>query len=997
MAIKHLSNISLEQNELQNAVVHALGTAPTSPVLGQIYFNTGTSKSVFVYTKATGAYDATYWKALAPGDITSVSSNTTDQLTVSSGTEGDAVFSIVTGAVSNNGNGLSTQAQIKAYVDAQVDTVDTLAEILTVGNTTGGTDIAVGANDDITFSDSSKAKFGAGGDLQIYHDGSNSYIQNGSSSSNGNLIIRSKATSRDLIFQGDNGDGSSSSTTYFYLNGSMADIGTGSVYTQFPDYSHLIFGDSSNANSLDLAIYHDGSASYIQNGATNFNIESKGGIYIENKTADDINITNSADDGDIIFYSDNGSGGTAEYLRFDGGYSSPQIRIPDNVVMNFGSGNDLRISHDGSNSIINDAGTGGLIINASGISGTAIKDEDNMASDSATHLATQQSIKAYVDSQVTAQDLDIAGDSGTGAVDLDSQSLTISGDTGITTTASGQSISVDLDDTAVTPGSYGSATSIPTFTVDQQGRLTAAGTASVSTTLDIAADSGTDNGVVLGTDTLTISGTSNEIETSVSGDTITVGLPNDVSIQSQLTVGTASGTDAPVIKSISASTAENILLEGRDTSSASAPDLVLYRNAGAPVDNDTLGVVEFRGRNAMGTPDTADLSYGGIYSRVIDASDQESALSFSVNKGNGSGAYGTAVNMMSIGANNSFSGAIVINPASASSIPTHNLDVNGTANISGNTELGGNLTVTGNLTVSGTTTTVDTTNLKVSDALIVLQDGLTAGNTNDVGIIFERGSTGNNAVFIWDESEDKFSLGTTTATGDSTGALSVTKGSLIADLTGNADTATKWATARTVTFTNDVTGSFSIDGTGNVSSSLTLAGTFDNYQGWNLKVNGSNTAGGASVASGETVDFKNTTGSGGITVSNPGTNEIQFTALGATTTRAGGIEIATQAETETGTDNTRAVTPKTLKDGILSKRFFKATVGNGSDTTITVTHNFGTKFVMVQCADNATNGTDPGETVLVDTERDTNNTVKLYFANAPANNSIDVMIVNCNI
>ena len=96
MAIKHLSNISLEQNELQNAVVHALGTAPTSPVLGQIYFNTGTSKSVFVYTKATGAYDAAYWKALAPGDITSVSSNTTDQLTVSSGTEGAVSYTHLT-------------------------------------------------------------------------------------------------------------------------------------------------------------------------------------------------------------------------------------------------------------------------------------------------------------------------------------------------------------------------------------------------------------------------------------------------------------------------------------------------------------------------------------------------------------------------------------------------------------------------------------------------------------------------------------------------------------------------------------------------------------------------------------------------------------------------------------------------------------------------------------------------------------------------------------
>jgi len=399
----------------------------------------------------------------------------------------------------------------------------------------------------------------------------------------------------------------------------------------------------------------------------------------------------------------------------------------------------------------------------------------------------------------------------------------------------------------------------------------------------------------------------------------------------------------------------------------------------------------------MGTANTSDITYGAIYAGVVDASDQKSALTFAVNKGNGSGAFDTAMNIMSIGANNSMSGAVLINPATAMSVPTHNLDVNGTANISGNTELGGNLTVTGNLTVSGSTTTIDTTNLKVSDALIVLQEELTAGNTNDIGIIFERGSTGNNAVFIWDESEDKFSLGTTTADGDSTGALSVTKGSLIADLTGNADTATKWATARTVTFTNDVTGSFSIDGSGNVSSALTLAGTFDNYVGWNLKIDGSNTAGGASVASGETVDLKSTTGHGAITLSNGANNEIEFQAESGTTTQQGVVELATQAEVIAGTDTTRVITPATLKGGMINKRFFKTTVGNGSDTTITVTHNFGTRFVMVQCADNATNGTDPGETVLVDTERATNNTVKLYFASAPANNSIDVMIVNCNI
>jgi hypothetical protein len=77
---------------------------------------------------------------------------------------------------SDSAAALATQQSIKAYVDAQVGTVDTLAEILAIGNTTGGTDLAVSTGDDITFADSSKAIFGAGSDLEIYHDGSNSYI-----------------------------------------------------------------------------------------------------------------------------------------------------------------------------------------------------------------------------------------------------------------------------------------------------------------------------------------------------------------------------------------------------------------------------------------------------------------------------------------------------------------------------------------------------------------------------------------------------------------------------------------------------------------------------------------------------------------------------------------------------------------------------------------------------------------------------------------------------
>ena len=77
----------------------------------------------------------------------------------------------VTQAQGNN----STKVATTAYVDAAIGN-STLAEVLANGNTTGGTDIAVSAGDDITFTNTSKALFGASSDLQIYHDGSNSYI-----------------------------------------------------------------------------------------------------------------------------------------------------------------------------------------------------------------------------------------------------------------------------------------------------------------------------------------------------------------------------------------------------------------------------------------------------------------------------------------------------------------------------------------------------------------------------------------------------------------------------------------------------------------------------------------------------------------------------------------------------------------------------------------------------------------------------------------------------
>jgi len=140
----------------------------------------------------------------------------------------------------------------------------------------------------------------------------------------------------------------------------------------------------------------------------------------------------------------------------------------------------------------------------------------------------------------------------------------------------------------------------------------------------------------------------------------------------------------------------------------------------------------------------------------------------------------------------------------------------------------GGLTVAGNLTVTGTTTTVSSTNTTIADHLLELSSGLTGTNSNDLGILMERGSTGNNAFMGFDESEDKFHVGTTTATADATGNLSITTGTLLANvegsLTGTASLARRMDSAgRTFALTGDVTGSVTSDLAEGFSITATIA------------------------------------------------------------------------------------------------------------------------------------------------------------------------------
>ena len=137
------------------------------------------------------------------------------------------------------------------------------------------------------------------------------------------------------------------------------------------------------------------------------------------------------------------------------------------------------------------------------------------------------------------------------------------------------------------------------------------------------------------------------------------------------------------------------------------------------------------------------------------------------------------------------------------------LKIQGTSNevdtsVSGDTitiGLPNNVTIAGNLTVSGTTTTVDTTNTTITDSLLELNSGA-GSNANDSGIIIERGSTGDNAVVMWDESADKFVVATTSATADSTGNISHTKADFEgADIKGSTGTFTSTGIGTVLTVT----------------------------------------------------------------------------------------------------------------------------------------------------------------------------------------------------
>ena len=211
-------------------------------------------------------------------------------------------------------------------------------------------------------------------------------------------------------------------------------------------------------------------------------------------------------------------------------------------------------------------------------------------------------------------------------------------------------------------------------------------------------------------------------------------------------------------------TTDGIQVTSSNADNLAGPVITFNRDSASPADSDYLGQLKFKGENDA----DQDTVFAKITAKAADVSDgtEDGAIEFSLKKA---------------GSNN-------INAR----FSADNLDlINGTG-----LTVAGNTTISGNLTVNGTTVTNSATNTTIEDALIELGSGTTGANSNDLGLILERGTSGNNAFIGFDESDDQVVFALTTATGSSTGnvafssflpikAAGITGTSL--DINGNAD------------------------------------------------------------------------------------------------------------------------------------------------------------------------------------------------------------------
>jgi len=373
----------------------------------------------------------------------------------------------------------------------------------------------------------------------------------------------------------------------------------------------------------------------------------------------------------------------------------------------------------------------------------------------------------------------LGGDSGVD-VNLNIQDLIdIVGDTGITTTISKvgttATLSIDLDDTLVTAGSYGSATEIPTFTVDQQGRLTAAGTASISTSLTIQSDDAADNTVALATDTLKILG-GTAITTSNTGDDITIAVTDAELVA---IAGLSSASDSlPYFTGVGSAALTTLTSFARtlldDADAATARGTLNVDVAGTDNSTDvtlvttshdylsiagqaiTLGAIDLT-TDVTGALPNANLANSSVTIGTTEVSLGASAATFDgLNTlhgidGSGTDAAGTNLTIKAgAGTGTGAGGSILFQVADGAGVS--GTGVNSFTSALTITD-DGTVTIAGDLTVNGTTTTVNSNEVNIGDSIILLNSDETGTPSENAGIEVERG-TATNVYLRWNETSD---------------------------------------------------------------------------------------------------------------------------------------------------------------------------------------------------------------------------------------------------